>query len=483
MGIVALLPYRHFLSDDGFIYLRFVRNLTEAGIFSYNLPIPTYGFTGPLWVIILSGVNVLVRDPFITAKIVAFTLSAFTVAAYFRLCHHFVHHTAYAFIATVALVVDPWFAKWMVSGLENPLTLVLLFTSLLLHLRTRGTERVSILAYFLVGLGILSRPEMLIYAGVLILDILIFERSRRALKLLVATICVGLPNLMWIGFAQWHFGTFIPNTILAKSVEAQFRSTYFDTFIRCTQIVAGSTLLPCMAILGLGAVSALRGEFRWSCVTNLLRTYLVPLSWCLVLIAFYVIGRATVSGRYLLAITPIITLLGVAALESLLALLHSSRLRQILATAFGVVLVAQLGFLQYRYTFFVTKWEQGMDPNLIKIATWLRDNTSPHITVASHEIGVLGYFSERRVLDTGGLCSPEFIPELGNAEKLNIHLRSLKPDYIMTDSPFRKLEGAHGELVFAVDVQREGSSALGDVQQYHLTRLHYFEVTHEQPNQ
>ena len=472
-GILALLPYRHFLSDDGFIYLRFIRNFSETGILSYNLPTPTYGFTGPLWVIIAGGLNRVIGDPFVAVKILAFVLSGIAVAVYFQLCCRFVRHEGYAVLATLALVLDPWFAKWMVSGLENPLTLVILFSSLLLHIQTRGTERFSVVGYTLAGLGVLSRPEMALFIGILLLDILLFERQKRFSKLFLAGLCVGLPGFVWMIYAQLSFGTFIPNTIVTKSIEAHSRSTYIKTLVRCAQIIGGSSILPCLAALGLGAVALRRKELSFDVLFGLLNRYFVLVVWCVGLIAFYVAGKATVSGRYLIAMTPIASLLGVVALEELLSRISSPRWRPAFAIVFGLTLLAQLVFLQARYTYFVTEWKQGMDPNLIEIAVWLRDNTPKDTIITAHEIGVLGYFSERTILDTGGLCSPEFIPYLDDPKKLRAYLRSLEPEYIMTIGPFGALEDAEGEVVLALLVQREGSSAIGRPKTYHLTRLTY----------
>lgn len=472
LTILSLAPYRYFLSDDGYIYLRYIQNLSEIGVFSYNVPTPSYGVTGPLWVMLAAAINLVVDDPYVSVKVLAIPLSLLAAVLYFHLAAHFVKERYFAFIAALALVFDPWFAKWSLSGLENPLTLSILFASLLIYYRARGTRQVAYTAYILAGLGILVRPEMVLFAGVMGLDTLLFSRERRWVKVIWASVLMGTPVILWSAYAFMEFGSFIPNTILSKSIEAEHLSTYLGTFIRSATLIGGSCLLPCLAILVLGGHALARGDL-FPNLKSVLEEHFVLIAWCAFLVAFYVAGKATVSGRYILAMTPIVTLLGIIAFEAVLARAAPVHLRFGIAVCFAIVISSQLLFLQYRYTYFVTEWKQGMDPNLIELAEWIRENTPPSATVMSHEIGVLGYYSQRKIYDTGGLVSPEFIPYMHSIEEKYKFLRSLKPDYAVTMGPFDGFEDAPAELIRAIDVQREGSSTIGQPQSYHLARLHY----------
>ena len=135
IAAALLSPYRNFLSDDGYIYLRFVRNFTEYGTFSYNGSTPTYGMTSPAWVVLVSLVHRLVGDPWIASKVVSWALTAACLWLFYLLAFRFVRSSLWAGLATVALALDPWFAKWTLSGLENPLTLTAMFGGLLLYQR------------------------------------------------------------------------------------------------------------------------------------------------------------------------------------------------------------------------------------------------------------------------------------------------------------------------------------------------------------
>jgi hypothetical protein len=57
-------------------------------------------------------------------------------------------------------------------------------------------------------------------------------------------------------------------------------------------------------------------------------------------------------------------------------------------------------------------FSEGMRHCFIPIGKWFADQTPPETTIAALDIGALGYFSERRILDLGGLVTPELLPWL-----------------------------------------------------------------------
>ena len=183
-----------------------------------------------------------------------------------------------------------------------------------------------------------------------------------------------------------------------------------------------------------------------------------------------------VAGRYILAMTPLLIILGFAALEAVLRASETPRpRRQLVLGAFCTLLFLQLAVLQARYTLFVTQWPRGMDENFIEIGEWLRDNTPPDAVVATGEIGVPGYFSERPLIDLLGLVSPEVIPHLRD-RSVPEYLLEAEPDYLVIEGrgPLRNPElRARSELLFERPVQREGSSERDIMTTFSLYRLHH----------
>ena len=76
---------------------------------------------------------------------------------------------------------------------------------------------------------------------------------------------------------------------------------------------------------------------------------------------------------------------------------------------------------------------------MISLALWLKNNTPEDALIALHDIGIVGYFSERRILDMVGLINPEVgkfyrdkrlkIPLPYSERKIINFLKEKRPDY------------------------------------------------------
>ena len=101
----------------------------------------------------------------------------------------------------------------------------------------------------------------------------------------------------------------------------------------------------------------------------------------------------------------------------------------------------------------------------VKTAHWLHDNLPEGAVVATHDIGAIGFYSGRRVIDMVGLVSPEMIPNLHNLDSLGAflvrkrvtHLAVLRNWFeIVNVNPLFQTDEAHPEImeVFPFDPSR-----------------------------
>jgi hypothetical protein len=88
-------------------------------------------------------------------------------------------------------------------------------------------------------------------------------------------------------------------------------------------------------------------------------------------------------------------------------------------------------------------WSQITDAGIrhingthVRMGKWLDRHLPPDATVASFDIGAIGYFSHRRIADLGGLVDPAFIPYL-YANRSAAYLRDAHIDWLVlpTDAP------------------------------------------------
>lgn len=468
LAVAVLFPYRHFAGDDAYITFRFARNFAEGGGFSFNAGTPTYGSTAPLWVFLIAGLHRLGIDVPDAAHLLNWIFAITDVLLFFRLACRYLGTGAAAWIATLLLLADPWFIRWAVSGMENALALALLTGMLLSQVQSRNSGRVNWIAPLLGALAGLCRPEMTLLGGLLLLDNLLLERRRLFANLLALCSAYAVIFVPWLWYAFSVFRSPIPNTITAKisgdHLLAMKRvALYFGTF----------WTFQALAIVAILLLTPLRQRFSQQ-FQGISSIWLLPIAWALVLPAFYIAGGAPVAGRYMVFGLPCYLLIGVAAWT-----VAWDRYPRLVSGAVLATLLL-MGFVQYKYCWYVTRWSQGMDPRMIEVALKLKQISSSTDEVAADQIGVLGYYSERPVLDTYGLASPEMIPYKRMPDEAEIwhYVRKRGVKYLFVintidqlsawDPAYRSLS-----LVQATTVQREGAAAADQPTLYYLYRTNW----------
>jgi hypothetical protein len=69
---------------------------------------------------------------------------------------------------------------------------------------------------------------------------------------------------------------------------------------------------------------------------------------------------------------------------------------------------------------------------MVVVAQWLDRNTPPDALIAAHDIGAIGYFTGRPILDLAGLISPEVIPFIRNEAQLGQWMQAKGARYFVT---------------------------------------------------
>jgi len=89
-----------------------------------------------------------------------------------------------------------------------------------------------------------------------------------------------------------------------------------------------------------------------------------------------------------------------------------------------------------------------INTEMVATAMWVADHTQPDDLIAAHDIGALGYFGGRPLLDLAGLVSPEVIPFIRDEGKLAVYLDQHQPAYLVTFPGWYPDLTAKAELVF-----------------------------------
>jgi arabinofuranosyltransferase len=195
--------------DDAFITLRTVDNFVHGYGLRWNVAERVQTFTHPLWALLLVPFYAATREAYYTVLGLSLALSG-GLACWLTL--RVAGSTAAALLVAAILVSSKAFVDFSTSGLENPLTHVLLVAFVVLCLPPPGSAVRPAAVTFVAGLLALTRLDTLLLTlpamGLVLRD----AGRRRALLALWGF----LPLLVWELFATFYYGAPFPNTAYAK---------------------------------------------------------------------------------------------------------------------------------------------------------------------------------------------------------------------------------------------------------------------------
>lgn len=208
---VAVLVRTAWLSDDALISLRSVLNVTHGFGLTFNIDERVQTFTHPLWLLLLTGSYLVAGNVYLAT----FALSMATSLTVFWVALGRAASPAQAWLVAVLLLSSRAFVDFSTSGLENPLSNLLLaaFAGTALRPATGGRPRLAAL-WTLASLLYLSRPDAVLF----VVPVLLAATWRAGgLRSAARAIGIGLaPAAAWTLFSILYYGFPFPNTAYAK---------------------------------------------------------------------------------------------------------------------------------------------------------------------------------------------------------------------------------------------------------------------------
>jgi 4-amino-4-deoxy-L-arabinose transferase-like glycosyltransferase len=404
----ASLPIAGSMTDDTFIHMQYARNLAETGELSFNRGDPSYGATSPLWVGILALVYLAGGELATWIRIFSWAAGALSVLVIYFFVLKLDGRRLVAGAAAAVLACEAWLLRWSSTGMESSFSLLAVLVCLFAALTaTRSTGR-SALFGLLLFLACLARPEAGLMVPVAFVSFLVAERStplgRRFTWLPVFAVLMAA----WLLVIRAHTGTFLPLTAGAKQGRPAFGMEMLTSALVPLKIIGATLLLPAIAAVIFTALGIFRDRTLLEERGGLSRAgLLLLLLWVFLLPAVYVIFDFHVLSRYLLPVLPAIIAVGFAGTGRLLRT-SSMKTTRILIVILATVTVIQSLTFYFTVAVRPTKeFSKGLSEVLVPMGNWLAENSPPGSVVASPDIGAIGYFSKREVLDLGGLVTPE----------------------------------------------------------------------------
>ncbi len=461
--------------DDAWIHQTYARNLAAAGRWEFVPGQPSAGSTSPLWTALLALGYRLGLDYRLWTTALGLGLLILLGWLTFRLAGTLYPGPADcargpALLAGLAVVLE-WHLLWAaLSGME---TLLLACFAVAALWAVAARWRFPGLLGLLIGASAWARPDGLTLLPVAALGVALATRREytghlryqfhaAGVRLLALSLGFGFPFALYLGFNRALGGGWWPNTFYAKQAEyaALLAAPFLLRFLRLwAPLLAGGLvlLLPGWLLVAGGwqlAVGGRRpaiGGWRPSSFFLLpaKRSSFLPLLWAAAYVGLYALRLPLTyqHGRYVLPALPVLLAYAVAGVARRVGWRYPHARQRVGARVWwGSVVAVWLGFVALGAGAYAR--DVGIiQTEMVATARWLAANTPPGARIAAHDVGAIGYYSGRPLLDMAGLVSPEVIPFIRDEARLAAWLEAQGADYVATFPEWYPLLAARGAPV------------------------------------
>ena len=199
------------LSDDSFITFRTIDNFIKGYGLTWNIGERVQAYTHPLWMFLLSGFYFITREIYYTSTIISILVS---IIAFWLLLYKLSESTINSILAALILILSKAFIDFSTSGLENPLTHLLIILFFIVFFSKRNGEKKLFILSVIASLAVLNRMDtILIFLPTLVFT---YYSENNYLKGLLSIIKGFLPFILWELFSLFYYGLPFPNTAYAK---------------------------------------------------------------------------------------------------------------------------------------------------------------------------------------------------------------------------------------------------------------------------
>ena len=431
LGVASFLIYPPYSMDDSYITYRYAYNLYQHNQFAFNLGERILGTTSPLYTLILAGTQIFSENipkmsnviSCISASLAGFLLflilrkENLAVGIFCALCFPFI-------------LLD--------IGLETNV-LILLFT-LSMYLFDR---RKFLTCSIILGLCFLTRQDSAIFIVCMII-IYWLQLKKLPWREFIVFVVIVAP---WFIFSYFYFDSLFPTSLSAKKGHAPFFDYFIDTlfflarycdrytfylfsfvsgklapllpaaYVSSKQASQYSLLLLYLPLMLFGIVYHIKNSGTYKFLRLLFFIYPLLMILALSFIAPPPTHRWHLTSAINFALIGQLLLLTTPLLSVIKKKSASYSRNTLFTTSVTVLLVFYVlfFFLSNVNDFYIMSrnadksfWLGARFHNYKNIGLFLRDTVSDEDSVFAVEVGTIGYYSRKKMIDGAGLISPGY---------------------------------------------------------------------------
>lgn len=413
--------------DDGYITYRYADNFAHGRGFAFNPGDAVFGTSAPGYAATLAALDYLIQPLPVEVDAIGAGLFLASIAALPLLLCGILRRLGVdrpeVAGAVFALLAIP--ARWNVEmmGCEQIPMLALVAAAFLLAL-----NRQDLAAGLCAGIAGAFRFDAGL-AVVAIASVLFIERRRLPWRFAFAA---SLPVAACWSWLYSLFETIVPTTLAGKKSEFHLISRSYGTeeiqWLVRTLGPIGATALALLAVWGIASLA--RSSPRVQLYA------MAAAAWIFLHEAFYRFIDVPFAPWYQIPTFNVLLAAGAVAVATASKRFSQGARRNLWPLAASLCLACPIVISSGIFTW--STWGRPPDPRIRiyrDVALALESSTAPDKSVASVEVGALGYFSHRPVLDLAGLLN-EDIRAARSQNSLVPYLKAHPPDYFLDNPAF-----------------------------------------------
>jgi len=391
VGIVVVLYvlFSSWAYDDPFITFRYAQNLRAGLGFVYNPGERVLSTTTPLYTLLLTGLSFLWPDlPRLSTLISALSLGLGALALYWL-----GQQWDCPMAGLAAALLYP-LAPLMVTtfGAETCFYVMLILWAFALY---AGGQDLAAMA--LAALATLTRADGVLAGAIIGLALVVRERGIPWKPLLL----FGLLIAPWYLFSWLYFGSPFPVTLAAKQRQAQMAisDSFAEGFVRMVRGYAQNPLYWLHGmLLTVGLGYALQKARKW----------LLLVGWGLLYFTGYTLLGVSRYFWYYAPLVPVfVALIGLGGEGTVRWLKNRWRFLGHLWPVWSTLILLILLLPPARDLWRLAHRPDPRAQIYRDVGLWLAENTPPEASVGTLEVGIIGYYARRRMVDFAGLIQPD----------------------------------------------------------------------------
>lgn len=419
---------RSFPLDDPWIHLTFAKNIFEYLSFSfYKNEMVTAGSTSPLFTILEAIGFFFTQNEMLIGYalgVIFFVLSSY---AFYKLStFEFDKEIIFALLTAGIFVIDKWMVFISLSGMETTMFIFLLILSSYFY-----RKRMALPLGIMLGLLLWTRPDGIAFIGALIFDYaLVKSYSKNQLDLQLFTgkdyrkIALSFAVIAGLYFVFNYIlsGSILPNTYNAKLTyySPEFRSRWdFLEYEVWEYFRTGAYY-----VLMIGFLYSV-GKLIYDIYTKTYNQNTLYIVFILLFVLMYFIKLpyAHRFGRYMMPLIPFFILTATIGFRDMARIINKYTNNPLFSKSIFYILVGVTYFIG------VKNYDENREnyssqcryiyERQVMAAQWLNKYTKEDDVVATHDVGAIGYYSGRKIVDVAGLVTPELIDKINDLNYVN----------------------------------------------------------------